>query len=76
MNIDDVAVAGYAYAAGCGSLLTLQSQLEIDAFNMGITQHNDRHGTKVARVVESHRELRHDCGFGRADKERAIICSH
>lgn len=73
MNIDDFAVAGYAYAAGRGSLPTL---LEIDAFNMGITQHNDRHGTKVARVVESPRELRHDCGFGRADKELAIICTH
>lgn len=76
MDIDDVAVAGYAYAAGRGSLLTLQSQLEIDAFNMGITQHNDRHRTKVARVVESPRERRQDSSYGRADQELAIICSH
>lgn len=75
-DVDDVAVAGYVYAAGRGGIPKLQSQLDIDAFNMGIRQHNDRHGTRVAKVVEGMRERRHDGCFGRADKELALICNH
>lgn len=75
-DVDDMAVAGYRYAAGQGGIPKLSSQLDVDAFNMGITQHNDRHGTRVARVLEGVRELRHDGFLRRADNDLAIICNH
>lgn len=74
--VDDLALAGYRHAAGAGGIPPLHCQLDIDAFNMGITQHNDRHGTKVAKVVEGAREVRHDVCYGRSDKELAIFGNH
>lgn len=75
-DVDAVAVAGYRYAAGQGGIPTLSSQLDIDAFNIGIMQHNERHGTRIAKVLEGMRELRHDCFVGRADIDLAVICNH
>jgi hypothetical protein len=75
-DIDDMAMAGYGYAAGKEEMPKLQCQLDIDAFNMGIRQYNDRHGASVSTVVEGVREVRHDKCSGRADKELAIICNH
>ncbi|MEK8034190.1 hypothetical protein AACH06_25470 [Ideonella sp. DXS29W] len=75
-DLDDVAVAGYSYAGGHMAIPRLENQLDIDAFNMGIRQYNDRHGTNVSRVVESVREVRHDNSSGRADKELAISSNH
>lgn len=75
-DVDDLAVAGYRYAAGQGGIPNLNYQLDIDAFNMGITQHNNRHGTRVAKVLEGMRELRHDGFVGRADIDLAVICNH
>lgn len=75
-DVDDVAVSGYRYAAGQGGIPNLNSQVDIDAFNMGITQHNERHGTRVAKVHEGMREKRHDVLVGRADKDLAVICNH
>lgn len=72
-DVDDAATAGYEYAAGKRSIPVLHDQLMIDSFNMGITQHNDRHGTKVRKVLESTREQRHDNTIGRSDKELAIM---
>lgn len=74
--VDDFAVAGYRYAAGQGGVPRLRTQLEIDAFNIGIAQHNDRHGTSVAKTKEGMRVVRHDFAAGRPDKELAIICNH
>jgi hypothetical protein len=46
-RIDNLARAGYNYAAGDRRVPILQNQLEIDAFNAGISNHNVRHGTSI-----------------------------
>ncbi|MEJ6003773.1 hypothetical protein [Paucibacter soli] len=75
-DIDAIAVAGFNYAAGRGGIPPLEDQLDIDAFNVGIVQYNDQHGTKVTEVFETQWESRHDVTFGRADKDLAIVCNH
>ena len=75
VDIDSTAVAGYEYAAGRCGVPALSCQLAVDAFNAGISNHNIRHGTRVARLLEGMKSL-HSGPRGRADKELAILGPH
>lgn len=46
-RIDAMARAGYRYAAGEETVPRLIDQMDIDAFNAGISNYNVHHGTQV-----------------------------
>jgi hypothetical protein len=74
LRIDAMAIAGYRFAAGTGSMPELLDDLDIDAFNAGIANHNGKHGTHVPRVFETMKTRygAHETGR-QADKELAIV---
>jgi|GEM_PF-3776014 len=73
-RIDSVARLGYQFAAGNGGIPRLTDQLDIDAFNAGISNHNSRHGTAMGLVKEGMKSTHiQGSNNGLADKELAIV---
>ena len=73
-RIDEMAFAGYQFAAGNGGSMGFRDQLDIDAFNAGISNHNQRHGTHIKPVLEGMKITRiQGSENGCADKELAIV---
>lgn len=74
-RIDSIAASGYQHAAGIlKSMPKLLDQLDIDAFNAGVSNYNVRHGTFVSKLMEG-MKVTHIQGSnnGCADKELAIV---
>ena len=50
MSIDDFAILGYHYALKGGRLPAFVDEIDLYAFNAGISNANIRHGLKVATI--------------------------
>lgn len=72
-QVDDMAFAGYNFAAGSGAVPALTDQIDVDAFNAGIANFNARHGTNIPPLFERERTLSANDGLGQADKVLAIV---
>lgn len=74
-RIDSLAASGYQHAAGTlKNMPQLLDQLDIDAFNAGISNFNVRQGMFVPNLMEG-MKIMHIQGSnnGCADKELAIV---
>lgn len=72
-RIDEMAISGYQYAAGEGSVPELFDQLDIDAFNAGIRNYNGRHDALVPQLFVRTRIDRDGANGAVSDKELAIV---
>jgi uncharacterized Zn finger protein len=51
MNIDDMAQCGYYYAVNGERIPNIISELELLAFNAGITNANTRHNLNISQIT-------------------------
>lgn len=74
-RIDNLAVCGYQHAAGTlEKMPKLDDQLDIDAFNAGVSNYNAGHGTHVPKLMEGMKSTHiQGSNNGCADKELAIV---
>jgi len=73
-QVDDVAFAGYDFAAGHGRVPKLHDQFDVDAFNAGIANFNATHGTNVPPLFERTRTICDGTNAGQSsDKSLAIV---
>ena len=74
IDIDEVARAGYMYAAQLGGIPKLECQLAIDAFNCGISNFNIRNNANAPKLTEGMKSIYVEgSNNGCADKELAIV---
>ena len=73
-QVDDIAFAGYDFAAGRGAVPALGDQMDIDAFNAGIANFNATHGANIPPLFERTRTLMDGTNTGRySDKDLALV---
>jgi len=57
-RIDEMAILGYEYAAGRGRVPAFRDQMDIDAFNAGVSNYNVKHGTSIEKPLEGMKSKR------------------
>ena len=72
-RIDTMATHGYEYAAQRGKVPKLKDQMDIDAFNAGISNFNIRNGAHIAPLLIRTRKFSDGANGRVADKELAIV---
>ena len=75
MRIDGMAIQGYDYVMHKGKIPSFNTDMDLLAFNAGISNANIRHNRNVAPIIEISTSKYHQQKDTDSDKTLSVICN-
>jgi hypothetical protein len=75
MRIDGMAIKGYDYAIHAGKIPEFETDMDLMAFNAGISNANIRHNHNIPPITEISKKVYHQSKDRESDKTLGIICN-